>query len=69
MHFQAFIDSLDLSDLSQNKIKTENSLRFNPELTLKRGNYSKKKPNNSDQHALPGKALLVIMYQTNKQRL
>ena len=35
--------------LSQNKIKTENSLKFNPELTLKKGNYSKIKPNNSDQ--------------------
>ena len=35
--------------LAQNKIKTENSLRFNPELTLKKGNYSKTKPNNQDQ--------------------
>ena len=35
--------------LSQNKIKTENSLKFNPELTLKKGNYSKIKPNNKDQ--------------------
>tara|TARA_B100000900_G_scaffold76816_1_gene61502 strand:- start:182 stop:976 length:795 start_codon:yes stop_codon:yes gene_type:complete len=34
---------------SQNKIKTENSLKFNPELTLKKGNYSKIKPNNQDQ--------------------
>ena len=25
--------------LDQNKIKTENSLKFNPELTLKKGNY------------------------------
>ena len=35
--------------LSQNKIKTENSLRFNPELSLKKGNYSKIKPNKEDQ--------------------
>jgi DUF1009 family protein len=35
--------------LSQNKIKTENSLKFNPELTLKKGNYSKIKPNKQDQ--------------------
>ena len=35
--------------LVQNKIKTENSLKFNPELTLKKGNYSKTKPNSTDQ--------------------
>ena len=35
--------------LSQNKIKTENSLMFNPELTLKKGNYTKIKPNLNDQ--------------------
>ena len=35
--------------LAQNKIKTENSLRFNPELTYKKGDYSKIKPNNTDQ--------------------
>tara|TARA_Y100000590_G_scaffold393372_1_gene471612 strand:- start:36 stop:830 length:795 start_codon:yes stop_codon:yes gene_type:complete len=35
--------------LAQNKIKTENSLIFNPELTLKKGNYSKTKPNNQDR--------------------
>ena len=35
--------------LSQNKIKTENSLIFNPELTLKKGNYTKLKPNTEDQ--------------------
>jgi len=35
--------------LAQNKIKTENSLKFNPELTLKKGNYSKFKPNREDQ--------------------
>ena len=35
--------------LAQNRIKTENSLKFNPELTLKKGNYSEIKPNNTDQ--------------------
>ena len=35
--------------LAQNNVKTENSLKFNPELTLKKGNYSKIKPNNTDQ--------------------
>ncbi len=35
--------------LAQNKIKTENSLKFNPELTLKKGNYSNLKPNHMDQ--------------------
>ena len=35
--------------LAQNKIKTQNSLIFNPELTLKKGNYSKIKPNRQDQ--------------------
>ncbi len=35
--------------LAQNKIKTKNSLIFNPELSLKKGNYSKFKPNKQDQ--------------------
>jgi len=35
--------------LAQNKIKTENSLKFNPELSLKKGNYSKIRPNKQDQ--------------------
>ena len=35
--------------LAQNKIKTENSLKFNPELRLKKGNYSKIKPNKQDK--------------------
>ena len=35
--------------LAQNKIKTENSLKFNPELKLKKGNYSKIKPNKQDK--------------------
>jgi DUF1009 family protein len=35
--------------LAQNKIKTENSLIFNPELSFKKGIYSKIKPNKQDQ--------------------
>ena len=35
--------------LSQHKIKTVNSLTFNPELSLKKGNYSNIKPNIQDQ--------------------
>ena len=35
--------------LAENKIKTENSLKFNPELNLKKGNYSRIKPNDRDQ--------------------
>ena len=35
--------------LAQNKIKTKNSLIFNPELSLKKGNYSNLKPNKQDQ--------------------
>jgi len=35
--------------LAQNKIKTKNSLIFNPELALKKGIYSKIKPNKQDQ--------------------
>jgi len=35
--------------LALNKIKTENSLKFNPELSLKKGNFSKIKPNKQDQ--------------------
>jgi len=35
--------------LSKEKIKTISSLTFNPELTLKKGNYSKTKPNNTDK--------------------
>ena len=35
--------------LAQNKIKTENSLKFNPELSLMKGNYSKLKPNKQDK--------------------
>ena len=35
--------------LAQNKIQTKNSLTFNPELSLKRGDFSKIKPNKQDQ--------------------
>ena len=35
--------------LAQNKIKTENSLTFNPELSLNKGNYTKIKPKKEDQ--------------------
>ena len=35
--------------LKQEKIKTISSLTFNPELTLKKGTYSKIKPNNQDK--------------------
>jgi len=35
--------------LIQNKIKTEDSLKFNPELSLKKGNYSKVKPDSQDK--------------------
>jgi DUF1009 family protein len=35
--------------LAQNKIKTEDSLIYNPELSLKKGLFSKIKPNNQDK--------------------
>ena len=35
--------------LSQERIRTISSLTFNPELTLKKGNYSKIKPNKEDK--------------------
>ena len=35
--------------LAQNSIKTENSLIFNPELSLMKGNFSKIKPNRQDE--------------------
>ena len=35
--------------LSREKIRTVSSLTFNPELTLKKGNYSKIKPNKKDK--------------------
>ena len=45
--------------LAQNKIKTENSLSYNPELTLKKGNYSKLKPNKQDQFDIK-KAIKIL---------
>ena len=45
--------------LAQNKIKTENSLKFNPELALKKGNYSKIKPNKQDRFDIQ-KAIKVL---------
>ena len=38
-----------ISILKKEKIKTISSLAFNPELTLKKGNYSKIKPNRDDK--------------------
>ena len=35
--------------LNQEGIRTVSSLTFNPELTLKKGNYSKTKPNGEDK--------------------
>ena len=35
--------------LNQERIRTVSSLTFNPELTLKKGNYSKTKPNREDK--------------------
>ncbi len=35
--------------LDQNKIKTQNSLTFNPELSLEKGNFTKVKPNKQDK--------------------
>ncbi len=35
--------------LSKYKIKTENSLKFNPELSFKKGNYTKLRPNRLDK--------------------
>jgi UDP-2,3-diacylglucosamine hydrolase len=45
--------------LAQNKIKTESSLKYNPELRFKKGNYSKTKPNNQDRSDIK-KAIKVL---------
>ena len=45
--------------LKQEKIKTISSLTFNPELTLKKGDYSKIKPNREDKIDIK-KAITVI---------
>jgi len=46
--------------LKKNKITTISSLTFNPELTLKKGNYSKTKPNNEDKIDIK-KAIQALM--------
>ena len=43
----------------QQSIKTISSLSFNPELSLKRGNYSKVKPNNEDKRDIK-KAIITL---------
>ena len=45
--------------LKQEKIRTINSLTFNPELTLKKGTYSKVKPNKDDKKDI-NKALSTL---------
>ena len=45
--------------LAQNKIKTENSLKFNPELALKKGNYSNIKPSKQNRSDIQ-KAIKVL---------
>ena len=44
--------------LKQEKISTMSSLSFNPELTLKKGNHSKTKPNREDKDDIK-KAIMV----------
>ena len=45
--------------LREQKIKTLNSLIFNPELTLKKGNYSKTRPNSDDNKDIQ-KAIKIL---------
>jgi UDP-2,3-diacylglucosamine hydrolase len=45
--------------LAQNKIKTEYSLKYNPEFAFKKGNYSKIKPNKQDRSDIK-KAIKVL---------
>ncbi len=45
--------------LNQEKIRTINSLTFNPELTLKKGSYSKTKPNREDKEDIK-KAIKIL---------
>ena len=50
--------------LEKEKIKTISSLTFNHELTLKKGNYSRIKPNKEDAtSASTNKSALIILYQ------
>ena len=48
-----------ISILSEQKIETINSLSYNPELTLKKGNYSKTKPNKEDNKDIQ-KAIKIL---------
>jgi len=47
--------------LNQQKIKTVSSISFNPELSLKKGNYSKIKPNKEDK-----KDIIIAITTLNK---
>ena len=47
--------------LNQQKIKTVSSISFNPELSLKKGNYSKIKPNKGDK-----KNIIIAITKLNK---
>ena len=52
--------------LAQNEIRTQNSLIFNPELSLRKGNYSKIKPNKQDrQDIVKGIKILNGLKQYN----
>ena len=52
--------------LAQNEIRTQNSLMFNPELSLRKGNYSKIKPNKQDrQDIVKGIKILNGLKQYN----
>jgi len=50
--------------LKQQSIKTISSISFNPELSLKKGNYSKIKPNNEDKKDI--KKAIVILNRLGK---
>ena len=50
--------------LKQEKISTVSSLTFNPELTLKKGNYSKTKPSTEDKIDI--KAAITLLYKLGK---
>ena len=46
--------------LNQREITTISSLFFNPELSLKKGNYSKLKPNKDDNTDIIKKAIKIL---------
>ena len=46
--------------LNEQKIKTVNSLIYTPELSLKKGNYSKTRPNNADKRDIQ-KAIKILL--------